>query len=176
MQQRPAGVLKWEAIVNDPIGALCAVVTYEILRQAEEKSAKAKADSLKKATDSLAARRPRPEVLLTAMVLSQGGEFCFVLLAFSVQNGVLPQADYVPMAHPLMGAEDFSYVLQQVPGAMAFLGMAPAESADPAALPGLHSTRMLLDEAAMPRGAALLAGFALHFLDRGWNQPSSLRA
>jgi len=41
----------------------------------------------------LAARRPRPEVLLTAMVLSQGGEFCFVLLAFSVQNGVLPQAE-----------------------------------------------------------------------------------
>src|SRR3954468_2526702 len=41
----------------------------------------------------LAARRPRPEILLTAMVLSQGGEFCFVLLAFSVQNGVLPQAE-----------------------------------------------------------------------------------
>jgi monovalent cation:proton antiporter-2 (CPA2) family protein len=38
----------------------------------------------------LAARRPRPELLLTAMVLSQGGEFAFVLLAFSVQNGVLP--------------------------------------------------------------------------------------
>src|SRR4051794_7420545 len=41
----------------------------------------------------LAARRPRPEILLAAMVLSQGGEFCFVLLAFSVQNGVLPQAE-----------------------------------------------------------------------------------
>lgn len=32
---RPRAILKWEAIVNDPIGALCAVVTYEILRQAE---------------------------------------------------------------------------------------------------------------------------------------------
>ncbi|SFP60568.1 cation:proton antiporter [Sphingomonas rubra] len=31
---RPRAILKWEAIVNDPIGALCAVVTYEILRQA----------------------------------------------------------------------------------------------------------------------------------------------
>ncbi|MDO9710076.1 monovalent cation:proton antiporter-2 (CPA2) family protein [Paracraurococcus lichenis] len=39
------------------------------------------------------ARRPGPEILLTAMVLSQGGEFAFVLLAFSVQNGVLPQAE-----------------------------------------------------------------------------------
>ncbi|TCZ53143.1 monovalent cation:proton antiporter-2 (CPA2) family protein [Roseicella aquatilis] len=41
----------------------------------------------------LAARRPRPEILLTAMLLSQGGEFAFVLLAFAVQNGVLPQAE-----------------------------------------------------------------------------------
>ncbi|KHL24657.1 amidohydrolase [Croceibacterium mercuriale] len=82
--------------------------------------------------------------------------------------GALPQADYVPMAHPLMGAEDFSYVLQQVPGAMAFLGVAPADSNDPSVLPGLHSTRMLLDEGALPRGAALLAGCALHFLQRGW--------
>jgi len=31
---RPRAILKWEAIVNDPIGALCAVVTYEVLRQA----------------------------------------------------------------------------------------------------------------------------------------------
>jgi hippurate hydrolase len=81
----------------------------------------------------------------------------------------LPQADYVPMIHPLMGAEDFSYVLQQVPGAMAFLGVAPADSNDPSVLPGLHSTRMMLDEAAMPRGAALLAGCALRFLERGWS-------
>ena len=39
------------------------------------------------------ARRPRTEILLTALVLSQGGEFAFVLLAFAVQNGVLPQAE-----------------------------------------------------------------------------------
>ncbi|WP_121115972.1 M20 metallopeptidase family protein [Croceibacterium ferulae] len=85
--------------------------------------------------------------------------------------GALPQADYLPMAHPLMGAEDFSYVLQQVPGAMAFLGVAPADSNDPAAQPGLHSTRMMLDEAALPRGAALLGGCALHFLEHGWQTP-----
>ena len=29
---RPAAILKWEAIVNDPIGALCAVVAYEYFR------------------------------------------------------------------------------------------------------------------------------------------------
>lgn len=31
---RPRAILKWEAIVNDPIGALCAVITYEFLLQA----------------------------------------------------------------------------------------------------------------------------------------------
>ena len=29
------------------------------------------------------------------------------------------------MPHPVMGAEDFSYVLQRVPGAMMFLGGTP---------------------------------------------------
>ncbi|WP_342659157.1 sodium:proton antiporter (plasmid) [Sphingomonas sp. NY01] len=31
---RPRAILKWEAIVNDPLGALCAVLTYELLRHA----------------------------------------------------------------------------------------------------------------------------------------------
>ena len=33
---RPRAILKWEAIVNDPIGALLAVVTYEYLRRSEQ--------------------------------------------------------------------------------------------------------------------------------------------
>jgi monovalent cation:proton antiporter-2 (CPA2) family protein len=41
----------------------------------------------------LSARRPRTEVLLTALLLSQGGEFAFVLLAFATQNDVLPVAE-----------------------------------------------------------------------------------
>ncbi|TPG39021.1 sodium:proton antiporter [Sphingomonas koreensis] len=32
---RPRAILKWEAIVNDPLGVLCAVVTYEYLRRYE---------------------------------------------------------------------------------------------------------------------------------------------
>lgn len=32
VQTRPASLLKWEAIVNDPTGALCAVVAYEYFR------------------------------------------------------------------------------------------------------------------------------------------------
>ena len=68
---------------------------------------------------------------------------------------------------PIMGAEDFSYVLEKVPGAMFFLGAAEGEG-DPAACCGLHSNRMTLDERVMARGAALLAEVAARFLGQGF--------
>ncbi len=52
--------------------------------------------------------------------------------------GDLPGGGFERLAHPIMGAEDFSYVLEKVPGAMAFLGVA-AEDADWAHCPGIHS-------------------------------------
>ncbi|SNS42880.1 hippurate hydrolase [Geodermatophilus pulveris] len=64
---------------------------------------------------------------------------------------------------PLMGAEDFSYVLQQVPGAMAFLGACPP-GADPATAAGNHSNLVVFDEAVLPAGAALYAAMALDAL------------
>ena len=36
VKTRPAAILKWEAIVNDPIGALFAVVSYEYFRAVTE--------------------------------------------------------------------------------------------------------------------------------------------
>ncbi|WP_265562161.1 cation:proton antiporter [Sphingomicrobium arenosum] len=36
LAQRPRAILKWEGIVNDPIGALAAVVTYEFLLQQQQ--------------------------------------------------------------------------------------------------------------------------------------------
>ena len=75
------------------------------------------------------------------------------------------------LASPIMGAEDFAYVLEQVPGAMFFLGVAPA-SADARSCCGLHSSRMSVDEAALPRGAALLAGLAVRFLEHGFGEPA----
>jgi len=69
--------------------------------------------------------------------------------------------------HATMGAEDFSYVLEKVPGAMFFLGVA-AKDADWRGCCGLHSSRMVVDESVLPRGSALLAGFAVRFLERGW--------
>ncbi|HET9353038.1 MAG TPA: M20 family metallopeptidase [Sphingomicrobium sp.] len=66
-----------------------------------------------------------------------------------------------------MGGEDFSYVLEQVPGAMAFLGVAPPDG-DPAARAPLHNPSMMVDEAVLPRGVALHCAFATRFLERGW--------
>lgn len=63
------------------------------------------------------------------------------------------------MASPYMGAEDFSYVLGQVPGAMVFLGCA-TEGGGP-----LHSDRMKIDETVLPTGAALHVASALEMLD-----------
>ena len=64
---------------------------------------------------------------------------------------------------PIMGAEDFSYVLQRVPGAMAFLGAGRPE-VDPATAPQNHSNRVVFDEAAMAVGVALYAAVALRAL------------
>ena len=64
------------------------------------------------------------------------------------------------MRAPIMGAEDFSYVTERVPGVMAFLGARPA-SADPETAPQNHSNLVVFDEAPMALGAALYAASAL---------------
>jgi hippurate hydrolase len=79
----------------------------------------------------------------------------------------------VRMAAPVLASEDFSYLLQRVPGAMVFLGVAPDGAApvpDGGEAPpraSLHSNRMLLDEDAMAAGIALHAALALGTLRRG---------
>lgn len=70
------------------------------------------------------------------------------------------------LAAPVMGAEDFSYVLQQVPGAMAFLGAAQPGTV-PEEGPQNHSNRVIFDEPAMAVGAAVYAAVALGHLAAG---------
>jgi len=67
------------------------------------------------------------------------------------------------MPDPLMGAEDFSYVLQRVPGAMAFLGACPP-GLDPEKAPANHSNLVVFDEEPLPAGVALYARMALQAL------------
>jgi hippurate hydrolase len=89
-----------------------------------------------------------------------------VALARAVAT-TMPDGAFTDLDAPIMGAEDFSYVLAKVPGMMAFLGVAEAGS-DWRQCCAIHSTRMMVDESVLPRGAAFLAGCAMRFLERGW--------
>ena len=79
----------------------------------------------------------------------------------------LAGTDYILAPAPSMGGEDFSYVLERIPGAMAFLGVAPG-GGDPLARAPLHNPAMLIDETTMPRGVALHCAFATTFLESGF--------
>ncbi|HWS45400.1 MAG TPA: M20 family metallopeptidase [Acidimicrobiia bacterium] len=67
------------------------------------------------------------------------------------------------MPSPVMGAEDFSYVLQQRKGAMAFLGVCPPGQ-QPARAHACHSNRMVMHEDAMRAGVAMYAAMAIEYL------------
>jgi hippurate hydrolase len=64
---------------------------------------------------------------------------------------------------PIMHSEDFSYILQRIPGAMAFLGARPEGQGD---IADIHSPQMILNEDAMAVGVALHASVALHLLQQ----------
>ncbi|MBF8189173.1 amidohydrolase [Nonomuraea sp. K274] len=66
---------------------------------------------------------------------------------------------YFVLPQPIMGSEDFSYVLEAVPGAFVFLGACPPDR-DPATAPYNHSPEALFDDAVLPDGAALYASLA----------------
>jgi amidohydrolase len=70
---------------------------------------------------------------------------------------------FVPMRDPITGSEDFSYVLEQVPGAFLFLGACPPDG-DPVSAPFNHSADAVFDDAVLGDGAALLAELALRRL------------
>ena len=90
-----------------------------------------------------------------------------VALAEAVTTS-LPHGEFRNLEVPIMGAEDFSYVLEKVPGAMAFLGVAES-GADWWQCCSIHSSHMMVDESVLPRGTAFLAGCATRFLERGWD-------
>ena len=87
----------------------------------------------------------------------------FAEFALSLANDLVGEDRVVRLPHPVMGAEDFSYVLQELPGAMMFLG-ATAPDRSPAKAAPNHSNRVVFDEAAMSTGISLYAGAALRQL------------
>ena len=80
-------------------------------------------------------------------------------LARRAAETLFGEGAWMTMPTPMMGAEDFSYVLHRTPGAMAFLGAAP-EGGDYRTCCALHSNRMVLDERVMARGIAMHCAMA----------------
>jgi hippurate hydrolase len=83
--------------------------------------------------------------------------------ALRVASSLLGSEGAATMPAPVMGAEDFSYVLQKRPGALSFLGVCPPGE-HPSRAHACHSNRMTIDEDAMAVGAAMYAAMALEYL------------
>ncbi len=87
----------------------------------------------------------------------------FASFTLEVGRELVGPARVIIMPSPAMGAEDFSYVLQQRPGALAFLGVCP-RGEQPRRAHSCHSNRMVLDEEGMQTGIAMHAAVALSYL------------
>jgi hippurate hydrolase len=87
----------------------------------------------------------------------------FSQLVTEVATDLVGEEGVIPLPFPIMGAEDWSYVLERVPGAMAFLGACPTDLI-PGEAPNTHSNRVRFDEDAMATGIALYGAVALAHL------------
>ncbi|MFD3401738.1 M20 family metallopeptidase [Kribbella sp. NPDC058693] len=67
-------------------------------------------------------------------------------------------------ANPRCGAEDFSYILEEIPGV--YLNLSACRSANPDAAADNHSPLADFDDSILPDGAALLAELAVRRLNR----------
>ena len=85
--------------------------------------------------------------------------------AAQVVTDVLGERRDVPQPNPMAGAEDFSFILDEVPGAFVMLGACPP-ALDPATAPFNHSADAVFDDAVLADGAALYAELALRRLAR----------
>jgi hippurate hydrolase len=92
----------------------------------------------------------------------------FVDFARGIASELIGDDNYIDRAAPLMGAEDFSYVLRRVPGCMMFLGVMPDGHDGHDHVAPCHSNRMILNEDAMAIGIAMHAAVAHRFLAQGF--------
>ncbi|MGX7893914.1 cation:proton antiporter [Tsuneonella sp. HG222] len=82
VQPRPAAVLKWEAIVNDPFGALCAVIAYEYFRLSSE---------------GQAVWVVAPKIAFAALAAGALGYAAARAIAFAFPRGYVPEYLKVPV-------------------------------------------------------------------------------
>ena len=77
-------------------------------------------------------------------------------LALGVVGDLFGEERAVELANPSMGAEDFAFFLEKVPGAFIWLGIGDVS--------GLHTSQFSFDEEILSQGSALLAALALESL------------
>lgn len=87
----------------------------------------------------------------------------FADFTVDVARELLGTAPVHILPNPVMGAEDFSYVLNRVPGTMMFLGGTPPTRNPRSAAPN-HSNRVMFEDAAMITGVAVYSAIALRHL------------
>ncbi len=81
-------------------------------------------------------------------------------LSAEVATALLGADRFVTMPEPIFAAEDFSYVLNQVPGAMVMMGVCP-DDVSPADAEPNHSNLMRVNESALYTGVGLYVAMAL---------------
>jgi len=84
IQSRPASVLKWEAIVNDPTGALCAVIAYEYFR-------------ISGAQPGATVWQVVPPMIFAAIIAGLIGYGAAKAIAWSFPRGAVPEFLKVPV-------------------------------------------------------------------------------
>ena len=80
-------------------------------------------------------------------------------LALDVAEDLFGGGSVLELPSPSMGAEDFSYFLERLPGAFIWLGIGEEAS-------GLHTPKFAFDEEILPRGSALLAALTIEALQQ----------
>ena len=79
----------------------------------------------------------------------------------TVARAALGQSNFIPVAKPSMGGEDFAYYLQKVPGCFFLIGVEPIDCST--GCPSLHSDRYDFTDAALGVGMRMFIELATHF-------------
>ncbi len=91
---------------------------------------------------------------------NDAGEFTFT---HKTVGEVFGDHRFVTAPNPLTGSEDFSYVLEQVPGTFTMIGACPA-GRDPMTMPYNHSAEAIFDDGVIADGVTLYAELAVRRL------------
>lgn len=121
-------------------------------------------DNMKRVAEKIAEAHgatAEPEIIVGYGVTSNNDEFAQFTL--DAARNALGHERVVELPNPIMAAEDFSYVLNEVPGAMLMLGGTPHDR-DPRAAAPNHSNLVVFDEDAMETGVEMYAQMALRHL------------